>query len=105
VPTQLRLINSAWRGEVEFLDHVNIATLGRWSKSVSYVLFFVLPVAVTMYCSSFRDPKLLVPRGPVVAMFAVALLWQLFTVCYHRQFLSWVLVILYGLALAALLWV
>jgi hypothetical protein len=85
---------------------MNIATLGRWSKSVSYVLFFVLPVAATVYWwIAFRDPKLPVPRGPVVAMFAVALLWQVFTVFHHPQFLSWVLAILYGLALAALIWV
>jgi hypothetical protein len=85
----------------QFLNFMSIALLGRWSKNVSYVLFFLLPIALVVYGNSY-DPKLTVPRGPMVAMFAAALLWQLFTVCYHPQFLSWVLAALYAIALGAL---
>ena len=78
---------------------MSATTLSQRSKQVSYVLFFVLPVAVISYWRLFCDPKGGVSRVPIVAMFALAFLWQIFTLYYHRQFLIWILTLLYGIAL------
>jgi hypothetical protein len=75
------------------------SSLSRESKRVSYALFFVLPVAVISYWRLFCDPKGGVSRVPIVAMFAFVFLWQVFTLYHHRQFLVWILAILYGIAL------
>ena len=78
---------------------MSTSTLGRRSKPVSYCLFFILPIAVIAYWRLFCDPKGGVSRVPIVVMLAVAFLWQAFTVYHHRQFLMWILTILYGIAL------
>jgi len=78
---------------------MSATTLSHKSKTISYVLFYVLPVAVILYWRLFCDPKGGVSRVPIVAMFALAFLWQIFTLYHHRQFLVWILAILYGIAL------
>jgi hypothetical protein len=80
------------------LGHETMEALAQKSKTVSYVLFFVLPVAVISYWRLFCDPKGGVSRVPIVVMIGVVFAWQVFTLCHHRQFLSWILAILYGMA-------
>lgn len=74
---------------------MNISTLGRQSKNCAYILFFVLPVVLGI---TYWDPKENVSSVPLVVMLAVAFVWQAFTVYHHREFLMWILTILYGIA-------
>jgi hypothetical protein len=83
------------------LEQFNLSLLGRASKSASYGAFAVFLFAAFAYLSWFCDFKKPNPLAPIALMLAAALAWQVFTLCYHRKFLPWVLAILYAFGLLA----
>ena len=83
------------------LEQFNLSLLGRASKSASYFAFGVFLCAAFAYLSWFCDFKGPNPLAPVALMLAAALVWQVFTLCYHRQFLPWILAIIYAFGLLA----
>jgi len=85
------------------LGHMTISTIGKSSLKVSYGLFFVVLVALFCLLAISSRSKFDPNPVPFGLVFAIAFIWQLFTLYFHRHhFLTWILTVLYAIPAAML---
>ena len=77
-------------------------TTNQKALRVSYGAFFVALAGFLYFCSRIAPNKGELSFVPITALFAAVFGWQVFTTFRNRNnVLCWILVVLYGLAIAA----
>lgn len=77
---------------------MNISTIGKSSLKISYGLFFGVLIALFLLLAVASGSKFDPNPAPFGFVFAIAFIWQVFTLCFNRHhFLTWLLTILYAI--------
>ena len=80
---------------------MTISTIAKSSLKISYGLFFVALVTLFALLAISSRSKFDPNPVPFGFVFAVAFIWQVFTLCFHRHhFLTWILTVLYAIPAA-----
>jgi hypothetical protein len=101
-------IRNGWRHNfcwIAVSDAMNADITTRISLRVSYVLFFLLLASYLFFVHRLAANKGEISFVPITALFSAVFSWQILTLSRNRHsVISWILVILYAIAIGVCAW-